>query len=106
MSGKKTDKSEIFDLFYGELETAPTIADRPLCLECRVVQVVESGQNEIFIGDIVGVYTEGRCLTEGRLDFAKMKPLVLSQPDTAYGGLGGAVAKAWSVGKGFKAKRG
>ncbi len=106
VSGKKTDKSEIFELFYGELKTAPMIGDFPLCMECRVVQVVESGQNEIFIGDIVGVYTEDRFLTEGRLDFAKMKPLVLSQPDTAYWGLGGPVAKAWSVGKKFKAKRG
>jgi hypothetical protein len=34
-----------------------------------------------------------------------MKPLVLSQPDTAYWGLGEAVAKAWSVGKKYKKKR-
>lgn len=106
VSGKKTDKSGIFDLFYGELKTAPMIADCPLCLECRVVEVVQSGANEIFIGDIVGVYTEERFLTEGRLDFAKMKPLVLSQPDTAYWRLGAPVAKAWSVGKKYKANRG
>jgi len=105
VSGKKTDKSEIFDLFYGELKTAPMIADCPLCLECRVVQVVESGANELYIGDIVGVYTEERYLTDGRLDFSKMKPLVLSQPDTAYWGLGAPVAKAWSVGKQYKTKR-
>jgi len=106
VSGKKTDKSGIFDLFYGELKAAPMIVDCPLCMECRVVQVVESGVNEVFIGDIVGTHTDERYLTEGRLDFAKMKPLVLSQPDTAYWGLKAPVAKAWSVGKKYKAKRG
>jgi flavin reductase (DIM6/NTAB) family NADH-FMN oxidoreductase RutF len=30
VSGKKTDKSKIFDLFYGELKTAPMIKDCPL----------------------------------------------------------------------------
>ena len=30
VSGKKTDKSNIFDLFYGELKTAPLIRDCPL----------------------------------------------------------------------------
>ncbi len=105
VSGRKTDKSEIFDLFYGELDTAPMIADCPLCVECRVVEVVESGANEIFLGDIAGVYTDERFLTDGRPDFAKMKPLVLSQPDTAYWSLKEPVAKAWSVGRKYKAKR-
>lgn len=36
----------------------------------------------------------------------KMKPLVLSQPATAYLRLGGPVAKAWSVGKKYKDKGG
>ena len=84
VSGKKTDKSEVFDLFYGELETAPMIRDCPLCVECRLVDTVESGLNEIFIGDIVGTYTEDQYLSDGKLDFRKMNPFILSQPDTSY----------------------
>jgi hypothetical protein len=38
------------------------------------------------------------------MDFKKMKPLILSQPDTAYWRLGEPVAKAWSIGKKYKAK--
>ena len=60
--------------------------------------------NEIFIGDIVGTYTDERFLTEGRLDFKKMKPVILSQPDMSYWGLGAPVAKAWSIGKKYKEK--
>jgi flavin reductase (DIM6/NTAB) family NADH-FMN oxidoreductase RutF len=105
VSGKKTDKSEIFDLFYGELKTAPLIRDCPLCIECKLVEIVESGANEIFIGEIMGTYTEEGFLTDGKLDFRKMKPLILSQPDTSYWRLGEQVANAWNIGKKYKAKR-
>jgi flavin reductase (DIM6/NTAB) family NADH-FMN oxidoreductase RutF len=105
VSGKKSDKSEIFDLFYGDLKTAPLIRDCPLCMECKLLEIVESGPNEIFIGEIVGTYTEEKFLTDGKLDFRKMKPLVLSQPDTSYWSLGKQVAKAWNIGKRYKAKR-
>jgi len=105
VSGKKSDKSEIFNLFYGDLKTAPLIRDCPLCMECKLVEIVESGPNEIFIGEIVGTYTEEKFLTDGKLDFRKMKPLVLSQPDTSYWSLGKQVAKAWNIGKRYKAKR-
>lgn len=102
VTGKKIDKSEIFDVFYGELKTAPMIKECPLSLECRVVDTVLSGLNEIFIGEIVGTYTEERYMKEGKLDFGKMKPIILSQPDTAYWSLGKPVAKAWSIGKKYK----
>ena len=104
VSGKKTDKSEVFDLFYGELKTAPLIRDCPLCIECKLLKIVESGPNEIFIGEIIGTYTEERFLTDGKLDFRKMKPLILSQPDTSYWRLGEPVAGAWNIGKRYKGK--
>jgi len=104
-SGKKTDKSEIFDLFYGELKTAPMISDCPLSMECKLVEIVESSLNEIFIGDIMATYTEERFLTDGKPDFRKMKPLILSQPDTSYWSLGEPVARAWNIGKRYKDKR-
>ena len=105
VSGKKTDKSGLFDLFYGELKTAPLIRDCPLSMGCKLVDIVESGLNEIFIGEIIGTYTEERFLTDGKMDFRKMRPLILSQPDTSYWCLGEPVAKAWNIGKRYKAKR-
>jgi len=105
VSGKKTDKSNVFDLFYGELKTAPMIKECPLNMACKLVEVVESSLNEIFIGEILGTYTESKFLTDGKLDFVKMKPLILSQPDTSYWRLGERVAKAWNIGKNYKAKR-
>ena len=98
VSGKQADKSEMFDLFYGELKTASMIQNCPLNMECKLIEIVECSLNEIFIGEILGVYTEEKYLTDGKLDFNKMKPLVLSQPDTSYWRLGEPVAKAWSIG--------
>ncbi|MEX1303331.1 MAG: hypothetical protein AB1Z16_14310, partial [Desulfotignum sp.] len=77
----------------------------PLCLECKVVEIVECGFNEIFIGEIVGTFTEELFLTDGKLDFQKMKPLILSHPNTTYWRLGEPVAMAWNIGKKYKAKR-
>ncbi|HKL01958.1 MAG TPA: flavin reductase family protein [Desulfotignum sp.] len=105
VSGKKTDKSEIFDIFYGELKTAPLINECPLGLECKLVEVLESGLNEIFIGEIIGTYTEEKYMTEGKLDFQKMKPIILSHPNTTYWSLGEPMAMAWNIGKKYKAKR-
>jgi len=105
VSGKKTDKSDIFDLFYGELKTAPMIEGCPLNVACKLVDIVESGLNDIFIGEIVGTYTEERFLTDGKPDLKKMKPLILSQSDTSYWRLGEPVAGAWSIGKKYKAER-
>jgi flavin reductase (DIM6/NTAB) family NADH-FMN oxidoreductase RutF len=68
------------------------------------VETVESSLNEIFIGEIIGTYTEERFLSDGKLDFKKMRPFILSQPDTSYWTLGEPVAKAWSIGKKYKAK--
>jgi flavin reductase (DIM6/NTAB) family NADH-FMN oxidoreductase RutF len=105
VSGKKRDKSKIFDLFYGEEKTVPMIKDCPLNIECKLVEIVESESNEIFIGEIIGIYTEERFLSGGKLDFKKMKPLILSQPDTSYWRLGEPFAKAWNIGKKYKANK-
>ena len=102
-SGKKIDKSKLFDLFYGDLKTAPMIETCPLSVECKLVQVVESGLNEIFIGEIIGTYTHEEYLSDGKPDFNKMNPMILSQPDTTYWRLGESFAEAWSVGKQYKA---
>ena len=38
VSGREVDKSELFEVFYGELGTAPMIRECPVNLECQVVK--------------------------------------------------------------------
>lgn len=52
--GKDSDKSELFDVFYGELQTAPIIEEAPMNHECKLVKVLDlGGTNEIFIDEII-----------------------------------------------------
>jgi len=41
---------------------APTIAESPLSLECRVFEVIESGTHHIFLADILGVSCDEEML--------------------------------------------
>ncbi|MBP1706368.1 MAG: putative NADPH-flavin oxidoreductase [Chloroflexi bacterium] len=102
-SGKTTDKSTLFENFFGTLKTAPMIQECPLNLECRLVQTVDvSGGNDIFIGEIVGVYAEEKYLTNGAPDVNKIRPLIFSMPDNHYWKFGDCLAPAWSIGKSFQ----
>ena len=102
VSGKQVDKSAFFDLHYGELAHAPLIRECPLSMECRVVKTVPMATNTIFIGQLVGAWTEERFLTDGYVDIEKVRPLMLSMPDNRYWSLGPLVGHAWHDGKELK----
>ncbi len=102
VSGHKVDKSGLFQVFYGELETAPLIMECPLGLECRLYQVVELPANDLFIGEIVAAHADEDCLTDGRPDIEKINPLVLTMPDNNYWTVGAHAGRAWEAGKKLK----
>ncbi|MBP8696958.1 MAG: flavin reductase family protein [Syntrophobacterales bacterium] len=102
VSGRKTDKSKLFDVFYGETKTAPMIGECPLNLECRLVQTVELPTNNLYIGEIVASFADERCLTEGKLDVKKLDPLLLTMPDNRYWAVGEFAGNAWEAGKGLR----
>lgn len=106
VSGKEIDKSEIFEIFYGELKTAPMINKAPLNLECKVIKNLaikdltgtEEG-HELFIGEVVNVYAEDEFLTEDVPDLFKINTFTYSMKQ--YWNIGKPLAKAWSIGKSF-----
>lgn len=101
-SGKNENKGGLFDVFYGELKTAPMISECSLSLECRLIQVVENPTHNFYIGEIVGSYTEEKYLTQGKPDITKMNPLLLTMPDNRYWTVGTHAGDAWSIGKKLK----
>jgi len=103
VSGRKVDKSKLFDVFYGSLPAAPLIRECPLSMACRLHQAVKLPFDTLYIGDIVEVYTEERYLTDGKPDVQKINPFTLTMPDNRYWRLGGEAGKAWSAGKKLKA---
>ena len=107
VSGKDVDKSEVFDVFYGELKTAPMITKAPLNLECKVVKTIilkditgaEKG-HELFIGEVVGAYAQEEYLTEGVPDISKLNTFTYAMKQ--YWKVENPFAKAWDVGKQLK----
>ena len=99
---KGVDKSALFEIARGSLVHAPMIAECPVCLECRVTQVVDLGSHELFVADIVATWTEERFLDEsGKPDITKMRPFMLTMPDNRYWAVGEQVGNAWAIGRTF-----
>lgn len=102
VSSGKTDKSGLFEIFYGQLKAAPLIVECPINVECKVAEIVDLPTNHFFFGEVVGVHTEERFLTDGVPDPEKVKPFVLSMPDNRFWTLGECIGRAWHEGKAVK----
>jgi len=101
-SGKKHDKSRIFETFTGELETAPMIEACRLTTECRVIKTVPFEVDTVFFGEIISVHVDDMALEDNAPNWEKINPLLFTFPDKGYRKLGTRIAEAWSVGKNFK----
>ncbi len=102
VSGSDFDKSSLFEVFYGSLRKAPMIRQCPVTMECKVVQAVELPVDVLFIGEVVGVWSEERFLSDGNPDVEKVKPFCLTMPDNRYWSVGSEVGRAWHDGLGLK----
>ncbi len=102
-SGAKVDKSGLFEVFYGELETAPMITESPLNLECRLADVFDlGGSHEVFVGEIVESYCSRESLSDGRPDLGKIRPIVYDGSSQSYWSLGERLGRSFQVGKDYR----
>lgn len=76
---------------------APIINEYPLTLECRVV----SFEDGMLIGEVVNQSADESILTDGKIDLAKLKPVVFDAAGMCYRTIGEEVGKAWGDGKKF-----
>jgi flavin reductase (DIM6/NTAB) family NADH-FMN oxidoreductase RutF len=104
VSGRRVDKTKLFNVFYGKLKTAPMIADCSISMECKLTNVVDFPKHDIFIGEIVATYAEEAVLTDGVVDYSKVQPFFFTMNDNGYWRLGERFAQAWSVGKALAKK--
>ncbi|MGD0534084.1 MAG: flavin reductase family protein [Methanoregula sp.] len=102
VSGRDTDKSKVFSVFYGKEKHAPLIRECPVNVVCKVVKTLEFPNNEVFIGEVVEYYADKTCLTDNTPDAKKIDPLLLA--GRMYRKLGGAAGSAFSVGKALMKK--
>jgi flavin reductase (DIM6/NTAB) family NADH-FMN oxidoreductase RutF len=106
-SGRKVDKVADcgFEVFFGELKTAPMIEQCPMSLECKVVHVLNLGTHAFVIGEVKSSYIRDDCLKDGKPDVEKIRPMVFNLEESSYSAIGNVVAKAFSIGREFKPKR-
>lgn len=78
---------------------APIIQELPMSLECKV----KSFEDGILIGEIVNVNADESILTDGKIDYKKLKPITYDPVTNDYVALGATVGKAFSDGLKLKA---
>lgn len=99
-SGRDYHKFEEMHLTPGRCTVvqAPLIEESPLCIECRVWEILPLGTHDMFIADVVNVRAESSAIDPltGRLELAATDPLVYVHG--GYYGLGDKIGKfGWSV---------
>ena len=102
MTGKKTDKAALFDVFYGELKTAPMIRECLVNMELRLYDVLDFPTHDIFIGELVETYVDEAVMSDGKIDIQKLNPLLFDMASVKYYGLGQPLGNCWHVGKELK----
>jgi flavin reductase (DIM6/NTAB) family NADH-FMN oxidoreductase RutF len=100
-SGRDHHKFEEMKLTPGKcsMVKAPLIEESPLCIECRVKEIISLGSHDMFISDVINIRVDDKYMKEdGRFDLAEANPLVYVHG--AYFELGSKIGKfGWSVQK-------
>ena len=101
-SGRDYNKFQEMKLTPGKAKmvSAPIIEESPLCIECRVKEIISLGSHDMFIADVVNVKADDKYLNKetGKFELAGSNPLVYVHG--GYFDLGTKIGKfGWSVEK-------
>lgn len=96
---KVKDKIDVAGLTVqkSELVDAPIINELAVCVECKLISY--DPESCIMKGEIVNVSVDEDCLTDGKVDIAKVQPITFDPFNNAYHVIGQKVGDAWGSGK-------
>lgn len=89
-----------FTAVRSEEVNAPIIAELPMTLECEMVSYDEESNH--LVGRIVNVSADESILTDGKIDYRKLRPVTYDPINHHYIELGEVVGNAFSDGKSLK----
>lgn len=89
-----------FTAVRSEVVNAPIIAELPMTLECEMVSYDEESNH--LVGRIVNVSADESILTDGKIDYRKLRPVTYDPINHHYIELGEVVGNAFSDGKSLK----
>lgn len=99
VSGATVDKSGVFAYHIGENGT-PVIDASPLTMECNVVDTYETEGFDNFICEVANTYAAPYVLDgSGKLDYAKLKPVLFEFPTYSYLATGEVIGKCLNLDK-------
>lgn len=107
VSGKDEDKFSATGLtpVNSELVNAPYVKEFTFVLECKLSHTVELGLHTHFIGEILDIKADEAVLGENGLpSIEKVRPFLYAPEYRTYYAVGEFVGKAYSIGKGVRAK--
>ncbi|MHA2246119.1 MAG: flavin reductase family protein [Candidatus Hodarchaeales archaeon] len=107
VSGHDIDKSQLFKVFFGELETAPMIRECPVNLECKVIKEFSIQHRQIFIGEVVQAYVNEEFVVESEghqriSGMTKLDPIIYAL-DNRYYKIGEPIGIGYQESKKFQA---
>lgn len=86
-----------FTAVRSEVVNAPIINELPLTLECEMVSY--DTESNHLVGRIVNVSADDSILTDGKIDYRKLRPITYDPINHHYIELGAIASNAFSAGK-------
>ena len=58
-----------------KMVSAPIIEESPLCIECRVKEIISLGSHDMFIADVVNVKADDKYLRNRKVRTGREQPI-------------------------------
>ena len=101
-SGKNVNKFNEMKLtpVKAEMINAPIIKESPLCIECKVKEIIPLGSHDMFIADVVNVQADARYIDIETDKFDLQKAKLIAYSHGQYYKLGEEIGRfGWTVKK-------
>ncbi len=102
VSGKEYDKSDVFDVFYGDNEKSPMVNGSIVSFECELVNEVSLQDADethprahtLFIGEVKNVWVNKNGVKDDALDYDALKPIMWTFSPMSYWTIGTSKGKS------------
>ena len=101
-SGKDFNKFDEMNLtpIKGEMVNAPIVKESPLCIECRVKEIIKLGSHDMFIADVINIQADKKYIHPDTDTFDLAKAKLIAYSHGHYYKLGEEIGKfGWTVQK-------
>lgn len=103
VSGAKIDKSQLFEVFYGQLDGAPLIQACPVNLVCRVIKEFSIQHRQVFVAEVVETFVDEQFLAwdddQARVDKVTRLDPILYALDNRYYRVGPPIGTGYQEGR-------